>query len=385
VTRVTSALTRLHVGLNLLFLVPGETGGMETYARELVPALVAGRSGLVLTAFVNEEAFAEDASWPGTHVVKVPVHARRRTDWVRGEQLLLPRLAAREGIEILHSLGSTSPAWGRFRRVTTIHDVIYRVYPEAHTALRARAMSVLVPLSARRSHRIIVPSKTTRSDIVKHLRVPDSKIDVVPLGVGARTVVATDVEELRARLGLDRRPIVLAPSAKRPHKNLMRLLDAWALLPGDRTRPVLVLPGYATEHEADLQRHAERLGLEADTRFLGWVSPPDLEALYVLASCLVFPSLYEGFGLPVLEAMARGVPVTCTDRGSLAEVAGNAALLFDPESPKAIADAVQRIIGDRELSARLSNAGREQASRFTWKAAADGTLRAYERALAASP
>jgi glycosyltransferase involved in cell wall biosynthesis len=374
----------LHVGLNLIYLVPGETGGMETYARELIPALVAQGSDLRLTAFVNEEAFAEPPSWPEMHVVKVPVHARNRTEWVRGEQVLLPRLAARAGIEILHSLGSTSPAWGRFRRVTTIHDVIYRIYPEAHTALRARAMSVLVPLSARRSHRIIVPSKTTRSDIVKHLRVPDSKIDVVPLGVGGRAVAPTDVDELRARLDLNRRAVVLAPSAKRPHKNLVRLLDAWALLPGDGTRPVLVLPGYPTDHEADLQRHAEHLGLEADTRFLGWVSPPDLEALYVLASCLVFPSLYEGFGLPVLEAMARGVPVACTDRGSLAEVAGTAALLFDPENPQAIADAVQRILGDQELAVHLRSAGREQASRFTWTAAAEGTLRTYERALAAS-
>jgi glycosyltransferase involved in cell wall biosynthesis len=381
---VTSASARLHVGLNLLFLVPGETGGMETYARELIPALAAERPGLRLTAFMNEEAFAERASWPEMQTVKVPVHSRHRAQWVRGEQLLLPRLAAREGVEILHSLGSTSPAWGRFRRVTTIHDVIYRVFPEAHTALRARAMSVLVPLSARRSHRIVAPSESTRSDIVKHLHIAESKIDVVPLGVGARTVSPTDVEELRTRLELGRRAVVLTPSAKRPHKNLMRLLDAWALLPGDGTRPVLILPGYTTEHETDLERHAARIGLERDTRFLGWVSPADLEALYSVASCLVFPSLYEGFGLPVLEAMARGVPVACTDRGSLAEVAGTATLLFDPESPQEIAGAVQRILGDSELAARLRRAGREQADRFTWKVTAEGTLRAYDRALAPS-
>src|SRR6476646_9297661 len=111
---------------------------METSARELITALAAERPDLRMTAFVNEEAFAEGASWTGLPVVRVPVHARTRPAWVRGEQLLLPRLAARERVDVLHSLGSTSPAWGTFRRVTTIHDVIYRVFPEAHTALRAR-------------------------------------------------------------------------------------------------------------------------------------------------------------------------------------------------------------------------------------------------------
>jgi glycosyltransferase involved in cell wall biosynthesis len=373
----------VHVGLNLIYLVPGETGGMETYARELIPALVAERPDLRITAFVNEEALAEGVSWTGMPVVRVPVHARKRTDWVRGEQLLLPRLAARERVDVLHSLGSTSPAWGRFRRVTTIHDVIYRVYPEAHTALRARAMALLVPQSARRSHRIIVPSESTKSDIVEHLGVRQSKIDVIPLGVGSRPVAATDTHELRERLGLDGREVVLTASAKRPHKNLMRLLDAWALIPAS-TRPVLVLPGYPTVHEAELRQHAAHLRLEPDTRFLGWVSPADLEGLYAFASCFVFPSLYEGFGLPILEAMARGVPVACSDRGSLAEVAGKAALLFDPESPRAIAETVQRIVGDEGLAERLSLAGREHASGFTWKATADATLWAYERSLSAS-
>jgi glycosyltransferase involved in cell wall biosynthesis len=372
----------MHVGLNLIYLVPGETGGMETYARELIPALVAARPDLRITAFVNDEALAESAKWPDVAVVRVRVRARKRTDWVRGEQLLLPRLAAREGVELLHSLGSTSPAWGGFRRITTIQDVIYRVFPEAHTALRARAMSVLVPLSARRSDRIIVPSANTKSDLVELLQVPQRKIDVVPLGLGSHRVEPTDSDELRERLGLGRRRLVLTASAKRPHKNLKTLLDAWACMPGN-TRPLLVLPGYPTPYENELRDHASQLGLKHDVRFLGWVSQADLEGMFALAACFVFPSLYEGFGLPILEAMARGVPVACSDRGSLAEVAGSAALLFDPESPQAVADVVQRVVGDDELATRLGRAGREHASRFTWQATAEGTLRAYERALQA--
>jgi len=371
----------MHVGLNLVYLVPGETGGMETYARELIPALVDERPELRITAFVNIEAHeAGDGPWSElAGCVRVPVRARRRPEWVRGEQQLLPRLAARNGVDVLHSLGSTAPLWGAFRRVVTIQDVIYRIYPEAHGGLRARAMGVLVPLAARRSHRVIVPSESTRNDLVRLLGVPQAKIDVAPLGIGAREAEAADEADLRERLRLGARPVALSASAKRPHKNLLRLLDAWALLPVER--PVLVLPGYPTPHEGQLREHAARLGLDPDVRFLGWMPAADLEGLYRIASCVVFPSLYEGFGLPVLEAMAHGVPVACSDRGSLREVAGEAARFFDPESPEAIAGAVAELLGDPAARERLRRTGLEQARRFTWGATARATLRSYEAAL----
>ena len=165
---------------------------------------------------------------------------------------------------------------------------------------------------------------STRDDLVQLLKVPAEKIDVVPGGCRRTpTAEATHGPELRARLGLGELSVVLTASAKRPHKNLAPLLEAWALLPsGDR--PVLVLPGYPTPHERELRERAAALGIEGDTRFAGWVSTADLEGLYsTRSSCFVYPSLYEGFGLPVLEAMARGVPVACSDRASLSEVAGD--------------------------------------------------------------
>jgi glycosyltransferase involved in cell wall biosynthesis len=369
----------VHVGLNLVYLVPGETGGMETYARGLIPALLDQRPELRITTFVNREAAGQDGPWSdlATQVV-VPVRARRRAEWIRGEQLLLPRLAKRAGVEIVHSLASTAPARGSFGRVVTIHDLIYRTHPEAHAGLRSKGMAVLVPLAARRSHRIITPSVSTRDDLVQLLKVPPEKIDVVPEGVGSTPAEATPEPALRARLGLGERSVVLTASAKRPHKNLLRLLEAWALLPsGDR--PVLVLPGYPTPHERELRERAAALGIEGDTRFAGWVSTADLEGLYRLASCFVYPSLYEGFGLPVLEAMARGVPVACSDRASLSEVAGAAARIFDPEDTRSIADAVGELLADPGARERLRAAGREQARRFTWSGTAIGTLRTYDR------
>jgi glycosyltransferase involved in cell wall biosynthesis len=374
----------MHVGLNLIYLVPGETGGMETYARELIPALLNERPDLRLTAFINREATeVKEGPWHDlVPSVTVRVRARRRIEWVRGEQQLLPRLAAREGIHLLHSLASTAPAWGAFRRVVTINDVIYRVYPEAHFGVRSLAMGVLIPLAARRSHRVIAPSSNTRDDLVRLLNVPPEKVDVVPDGVGT-TASARPLseDETRKRYDLGTRSVALTLSAKRPHKNLARLLDALALIPRER-RPVLVLPGYATPHEAELQRQVAALGLDPYVRLIGWVSAEEVESLYQCATCFVFPSLYEGFGLPVLEAMARGVPVACSNRGSLAEVAGNAARLFDPERPQAIADAIEALLRDHDEAARLRDAGLERAKHFTWKATARETLASYERAMA---
>jgi glycosyltransferase involved in cell wall biosynthesis len=369
-----------------VYLVPGETGGMETYARELIPALMAERPGLRFTAFVNREAAeAEEGPWlEEVPAVTVPVRARRRTEWVRGEQQLLPPLAARAGIDLLHSLANTAPAWGRFRRVVTVHDLIHRIHPEAHFGHASTAMRLLVRLAVRRSDRVIAPSVATKADLVRLLGAQPATIEVIPQGVSPPPDVPPGAEaETRRRLNLGDRPVVLTTSAKRPHKNLIRLLDSLALIPAER-RPILLLPGYPTQHEAELRRHAAALGVAEDTRFLGWVSPVELEGLYATASAFVFPSLYEGFGLPVLEAMARGVPVASSDRGALAEVVGDAARVFDPELPADIAAAIEALLSDPAEAERLREAGRRRVARFGWDAAARATIACYGRALAAA-
>jgi glycosyltransferase involved in cell wall biosynthesis len=373
----------MHVGLNLVYLVPGETGGMETYAHELVTALSQADPALKLTAFVNSVAAASgEGSWSElAEVVTVPVNARRRAEWVRGEQQLLPGLAQRSGIDVLHSLASTAPVRGAFARVVTIHDLIYRRYPEAHFGLRSLGMRMLVPLAARRSHRVIAVSESTKRDLIELLRLDAGKIDVVPQGVRIAPPGAVTAEaELRRRYGLSGRRLLLSVSAKRPHKNIAALLDALARIPNER-RPVLLVPGYETPHEDELHQRAQQLGIAGDVRFAGWLDPADLEGLYAAADLFVFPSLYEGFGLPVLEAMARGAPVVSSNRSSLPEVAGDAALLVDPEDPAAMAQAIERVLSDAKEAERLRAAGREQAARFSWDATARGTLASYERAL----
>jgi glycosyltransferase involved in cell wall biosynthesis len=357
---------------------------MEVVARELIPALAAAAPpGMGFTAFVNREAAAErDAPWgQAVPAVTVPVNARNRVQWVAGEQALLPALAARAGVDLVHSLASTAPAWGRFRRVVTVHDLIYARFPEAHAGIRDLGMRALVPLAVRRSHRVIADSHSTREDLIGLLKVSPERIDVVPLGLGSvRREQPLSEREVRARLDLGERRVVLSLSAKRPHKNLLALMGAFARLPAS-DRPVLVLPGYPTAHERDLRERARELGIEGDVRFPAWISPAELEGLWAITDVFVFPSLYEGFGLPVLEAMARGVPVACSNASSLPEVAGEAALLFDPRDEGAIAQALQQPLSDRALADRLRALGLQRAHEFTWERTARLTLESYARAL----
>jgi glycosyltransferase involved in cell wall biosynthesis len=382
-----SGAVQAHVGLNLIFLVPGETGGMEVYARELIPALLEqAPPGMRFTAFVNREAArAGGGPWGSLlPAVTVPVSARSRVQWVLGEQLLLAPLSARAGVDLLHSLASTAPFWGAARRVTTVHDLIYARFPEAHAGLREKGMRVLVPRGARRSARVIVDSESTRADVTSLLGIAAERIDVVPLGLGAvRRVAPLPEAEVRERLRLAGRDVVLSLSAKRPHKNLLVLIGALARIEHAK-RPVLVLPGYATAHEAELRARAGALGVADDVRFPAWVSEPELEGLWDLARVFVYPSLYEGFGMPVLEAMARGVPVTCSNASSLPEVAGEAALLFDPNDETAIATALRRLLDDGALAADMRERGLERVKQFSWQRTASLTLDSYSRALGAA-
>jgi glycosyltransferase involved in cell wall biosynthesis len=374
----------VHVALNLAFLTPGEMGGIEVYSRRLAEAL-ARRDDVRLTLILPRRAASEQPWGDLGQVVALPVDPRRRIDWVRADQVNVPRAAARAGADVLHNLASTGPVHGSVPRVVTVHDLHYRAEQTAHFGVRALGMRVLVPAAARRSRRIIVPSRATREDVLRHLRVPAERVDVVPEALGHPVADARHArDDVRADLRAGERPMLLTVSAKRPHKNLMRLLGALARLPAER-RPVLVMPGYRTPHEDELRARASELGLADGVRFLGWLSASELEDLYRAADAFVFPSLLEGFGLPVLEAMARGVPVASSDRASLAEVAGDAALLFDPEDEASIAGAIERILGDTELADRLAAAGLAQAARFTWEAAAEGTVASYRRALAGSP
>lgn len=371
----------MRVGLDLLYLVPGETGGRETYARELVTALLACEPELELVAFVNRDAGPGLAAelGEGVRAVVVPVSARSRPQWALGELALVSLAAGRERVELLHSMANFAPAWGGFRRVVTIHDLQYRAVPDLLSWPARTATHALVSLAARKANRIIAVSAAGRDEIVTDLGVDRKRIDVVPNGVRP-PLSAPSKDVARKRFQMSLHQVALAVATNLPHKNLPALIDALALMTPAQ-RPTLVIAGHGTDDEA-LMARAAAAGVSADVRLLGALSTEELDTLYALADCLVLPTLHEGFGLPVVEAMARSLPVVCSDIPALREVAGDAALYFDPRAPGQIAAKIGEAIADVGVAERMRELGRDRAAGFSWSAAAQGTLASYRRALA---
>lgn len=378
----TGSPTFSHLGVNAVFLEP-RMGGIETYVRRLYPAILEARPDLRVSVFVNElgrELLAAEDWSDGVQLVTHRFLGRRGTRAIT-ETTLLGLLADRRGCDVLHSVALTAPFRTRATNVVTIGDVTWlrhRGSVPLHTRL---LWGGLVAPVARRADRIIAYSRAARGEISEDLRIPERRIDVVPLGPGAEPVEqATPEAELRSRFGLGAGPIVLAVSPLLPHKNVGTLVEALPLIRRTVPDAVLVVTGHRTSLDAALVGEARSLGVEKGLVLAGWVSPEDLEGLYGAAACFAFPSLREGFGLPVLEAMRRGLPVACSNIPTVLEVADRAALNFNPRSPGEIAGAVTRIITDRALARDLSEHGRARAAQFTWKRAAAGTLASFERA-----
>ncbi|HEX4466285.1 MAG TPA: glycosyltransferase family 1 protein [Solirubrobacteraceae bacterium] len=370
----------MRVGLDLLFLVPGETGGREVYARELVPAMLERAPDVELVAFVNRDGGSELARSLGDSVraVVMPVSTHSRTQWAIGELALVSAAARRAHVDVLHSMANFAPASGRTPRVVTIHDLQYLAVPDQLSLPVRKATAAMMSIAARGARRIIAVSAAGAEEIVAGLGVDRARIDVVANGVRP-PATTQDNERMRERHRLDGRTIVLAVATNLPHKNLGALIDALALTSAER-RPLLVIAGHGTD-DGGLRERALGARVADDVRLLGGCTTPELESLYALAGCLVLPTLHEGFGLPVLEAMARSLPVACSDIPALREVAGPAALYFDPRSPDQIAARIAALLSDERLANRLRELGRARAKDFSWSAAADGTLASYRRAL----
>jgi glycosyltransferase involved in cell wall biosynthesis len=341
--------------------------------------------GLRLTAFVGRDAsealfaqpWSESIDW-----VRLPFRVSQRTHLL-GQLLAVPAIAERRSLDVLHSPANIGPPVApRVARVVTLLDLIWLHERLAwDSSVAGRAMGALSRSSARRADRVIAISHAARDDFVATLGLDPERIDVTPLGVQPPPPEQPElVANLRQKLALDNGQVVLCVAQKRPYKNLETLIRAAAQL---EERPTVVLVGAPTPHEEELKALAEDLCVYEQVRFLGWVSEPELEALYRLATCFVLPSLIEGFGLPVLEAMARDVPVACSDRTATAEVAGDAALLFDPTDQQAVTDSIRRILREGELARSLVERGRERVRLYTWERTAEATLESYRHAVAA--
>ena len=374
----------MRVGLDLVFL--GErAGGVGRYARELLAALAHGHPELELHAFLSRDAPAGLRCEPWASQVRwtvLPVRATGPPLHLGASFAAIPALAVARRLDVLHGPANTiAVGVPGVASVVTMHDLIWRHAgadwgpPEA-----VRAMERISVPTVRRARRVIADSVAAAGELVAQIGVRPGRVSVVPLGVAAPGVRATPEAELRRTLDLGSGPVLLCVAQKRPYKRQEVLLRALAALPDGSVR--LVLPGAPTAYEQELRALAVKLGVADRVRFPEWVCDADLEGLYALATAVLLASRLEGFGLPVLEAMLRGVPVGCSDRSALPEVAGDAALMFDPEDQDAVDAAVRRLVEEPELRATLRARGRERAATFTWARTARLTAEVYAGAAA---
>jgi glycosyltransferase involved in cell wall biosynthesis len=353
-------------------------GGLDLYVRALVPELARQAPGTRFTLFANPTGadYLRQVGLADVAAIRTS-RALRRGGRLIAELAAVGAWARREGCELLHSVAMTGPLRPPVPHVVTVADITWIVEPDPDERAQ-RLWRIAVPRVARRADRLIAISAAAADQIVEHLHVPRDRIDVVALGhAAASRPEPTAEDELRVRHGIPPGPIVLAVSAKKLHKNLIRLVGAMVHVPDS----VLVLVGKPTAHELELRELAAQLGIADRVVFAPYVDDADLEGLYRAARAFVFPSLNEGFGIPILEAMARGVPVATSNVSSMPEVAGDAALLFDPRDELAIAGAIGRLLHDPALRSDLIARGRARQMQFTWTAAAAGTLETYARAL----
>jgi glycosyltransferase involved in cell wall biosynthesis len=285
--------------------------------------------------------------------------------------------------QLLHSVDHVAPKWGAWRSVVTLHDLAFLLYPETHTAA-SRAYYAATGESVRHAERVIAVSQRTASDAVRLLGVDPARMRVVPEAAAPSFTPRprSAFDALAHRLDLDSTPFVLFVGTLEPRKNVTLLLDAFQLVRRQLDAQLLLVGGRGWLDEPIFARHAQ-LGLGNAARFLGPLGEEDLAILYSHAGALVLPSLYEGFGLPVLEAMACGAPVICSNAGPLPELAADAAMLLPPEDPTAWARAIVHVLTEPHRAEALRQKGFLRARGFSWQRAALATRDVYREALLA--
>lgn len=370
-------MIRRRVGVNLLWLVPGVVGGTEEYAVRLLEAL-ADRGGrrpdLDVRLFVNRLTVAAHPGLVERYATTVgPVDGRSRPLRVAAEATWLAAEARRQGLDVVHHLGGTMPLVRTAPGIVTVHDLQPFTRPEGFRRAKRAYLRVTVGPSVRRARWVTTLSSWVRDDIVARCGADPARIVVIPPGADARPPVDPGrVAALRRRLGLGDRPFVVYPGITYAHKNHRTLVRALAVL-RDRGGPVpvAVLPGGPGDAETALRDEVDRLGLRDLVRRPGRVPEDDLWLLYGAAAALTLPSRYEGFGLPVLEAMSAGCPVLAARVCALPEVVDGGGVLLDPDDPAAWADAIGRVVTDPVRRADLASRARARAAAFTWDRAAD--------------
>ncbi len=362
----------LRIAVNALYLLPGGVGGTEIYLRQLLNALARVDQKNEYLVFTNQET--------GRHLAPVsarfrhfpqPIQAEIRPLRILYEQSSLPSIIERENVDLVFNPGFTSPKALHIPAVTVFHDLQHVHHPEFFRKRELPFWNLLLAQAVRSSAKIIAASETTRRDVIEHYNLTEKRVIAIPHGV--------EQEFFHLERAPDpENPFLLCVSTIDPNKNIEKLIKVFSGLRGEFPKLKLVLAGMRGSQTAKVEALVDELQLHSCVRITGWVSRTEIYRLYEKATVFVYPSTFEGFGLPVLEAMAARVPLACSRIAPLLEVAGDAASFFDPQSEQEMAQTIWHLLSDQEETMRQVERGRNRAGVFTWEASAGKTLAVFE-------
>jgi len=369
------------IGHLLSFEPTYRQAGVSRYAEALVRELPAADPTLDLVVFTGPDQPPEEREFPDGIDWR---HSRLRTGQpvqrIAWEQTVGLTIGRRWRLDVIHAPVNVAPLITGVPRVVTVHDLAFHLFPEQYPGRKQRYLRTMTRLSVQRAARVIAVSEATRQDIIRLYDADPERVVTVPNGVGdeMRPLGADEVAAFRARQGLTG-PTLLFLGTLQPRKNLETLLRAWARTAGE-TGWQLVVAGAAGWHHEPIFDLARELGIADAVRFVGFVPPEDLPLWHNAADAFVYPSLYEGFGLPLLEAMACGTPVVTSETPALREVVGNAGLIVGPRDVPALAQALLQLAREPELREELAARGLRRASEFSWRRTAAETAAVYRAA-----
>ena len=372
-----------HIALNAQLLSPAagyRNAGVSQYILALLRSLPAACPDYHLTAYVGAGVSDSFAGWRVRRAALPGDRPPLRILWEQGFQ---PGALASRHVDLLHAPVNVGPVLRPCRMVVTVHDLAFLRYPETFRPLHRLYQKTMARWTARHADAVIAVSESTRTDCIRFFGVSPARVVTVPNGVEADfcPLPRERVEAFRAKRGLPER-FLLSVATMEPRKNLPRLLEALARVPA--APPLYIVGGRGWYHNT-VDEAVARLGLEGRVHLAGYVPHTELPLWYNAASWLVYPSLYEGFGFPALEALACGTPSIVSSASSLPEVVGDAALLVDPLDVQALAEALRQTLDERDLELTLREAGPQRAALFPWSRTAKETAAVYRAVLQGRP
>ena len=359
----------LRIGVNALYLIPGQVGGTEIYLRSLLAALASVDPVNQYVVYTNRET-GQDLAPAARNFLSVvlPVRSVNRPRRILYEQFLLPGRLRQDRIDVLFNPGFTAPVFSPCPRVTVIHDLQHKRHPEYFRWFDLPFWRLLVWGSVRRSERLIAVSGATRDDLLTFYRVPPDKVAVVEHGVDDRFFTIA-----RERTAIE--PFLLCVSTLHPHKNIERLVRVFSRLLARHPNLRLVLVGMKGFQTSPVETLVDTLGLGGKVELAGWIPREQLYGYFRRAAAFVYPSTFEGFGMPVVEALAAELPLACSDIEPLRGIARGAAWLFNPEDEADMERAIERLLSGEPPAAP------NPAQEYSWTTAAHATLRALRSVL----